>query len=290
MICAIAETGSLTRAAAALRQTQPGVSAQLGRIETMLGGRLFDRGQNGVVPTPLGELVITRAQAVLPTLDELMNTAAVMPGSSPRQFRLGSVSGPFMGALISEVRALHHDASITSRSHHTSQPLVDDVANGRLEVAVVGDSPGYELPAPPGVVLRPVVTEPVFALLPETHPLARHSEVDLADLMEHDWAVPRPEDRTPEYWARVGLGTGGRMRVRYEAEGRTLVEIVRHGHAVSLVQPTFDEVPGVVTRPIAGDPIRYRHLLAWHRDGPLAQSGDVIVKHLVRAYRAARHR
>ncbi|TCO59832.1 LysR family transcriptional regulator [Actinocrispum wychmicini] len=289
VICAIAETGSLTRAAAALHQTQPGLSAQLRRIETMLGGRLFERGQNGVVPTPLGELVLTRALAVLPTLDDLMNTAAVAQRSAamPHRFRLGSVSSPLLGGLISSIRAVYPAADITSRGHHTPQPLVDDVANGRLEVAVVGDSPGYELPAPTGVVLWPVVTEPVFALLPEAHPLAAKEEVDLADLMDQDWAVPRPEDRTPEYWARAGMGTGRRMRVRYEAEGRLLVEIVRHGHAVSLVQPTFDEVPGIAVRPIAGNPIQYRQILAWHREGPLATAGDTVGRQVTEEYRQA---
>jgi DNA-binding transcriptional LysR family regulator len=292
VICAIAETGSLTRAAAALQQSQPGLSAQLRRIEDMLGGRLFDRGRDGVVPTSLGDLVIARALAVLPTLDELMNTAAIAPRSAAltHRFRLGAMSGPLLGGLISAIRVVCPDAEITARGQLTPQPLLDDVEHGRLEVAVVGDSPGYELPAPAGVVLRTIVTEPVFAVLPKAHPLARQQEVDLTDLMDEDWAVPRPEDRTPEYWARVGLGTGRRMRVRYEAEGRVLVEIVRHGHAVSLVQPTFDEVPGIAVRPIAGDPIRYRHLLAWHRDGPLAVSGDIVCRHVTEAYHQASDR
>ncbi len=49
VVATIAETGSLTKAAAALRLSQPGLSAQLRRIEQLLGGRLFDRGSNGVV-------------------------------------------------------------------------------------------------------------------------------------------------------------------------------------------------------------------------------------------------
>ncbi|RKT67678.1 DNA-binding transcriptional LysR family regulator [Saccharothrix variisporea] len=290
-ICAIADTGSLTRAAAALHQTQPGLSAQLRRIEAMLGGTLFERGQNGVVPTSFGEVVLARAQAVLPTLDELMNTAAVAPRTAgTRRFRLGSAPAPLLGGLISAIKALHPGADITTRGHHTPQPLLDDVAGGRLEAAIVGDSPGYELPVPHGVVLRSIATEPVFAILPESHELARQEEVVLEDLLDQDWAVPRPEDRTPEYWSRVALGVGRRMRIRYEAEGRLLVEVVRHGHAVSLVQPTFDEVPGVVVRPIAGDPIQFRHVLVWHRDGPLASTGEKVAGLVTESYNAARDR
>ncbi|MFI0470662.1 LysR family transcriptional regulator [Saccharopolyspora sp. 5N102] len=290
VVCTIAETGSLTRAAAALHLTQPGLSAQLRRIETMLGGRLFDRRTSGVVPTALGELVLSRARAVLPTLDELMNTAALAARSEampPRRIRLGSVNAPLLGGLIEAVRMLHPQAEITSREQYSPIPLVDDVAAGRLEAAVVGDNPGYELPPQGGVVLHPVVTEPVFAMLPAAHPLVAQDEVELADLVREDWAGPRPDDRTPEYWARVVLGTGRRVRMPYVAEGRLLVDIVRHGHAVSLCQATFDEVPGLAIRPIAGNPIWYRHLVAWHRDGPLAESADFIGRHVAEAHESA---
>jgi DNA-binding transcriptional LysR family regulator len=290
VICTIAETGSLTRAAAALQQTQPGLSAQLRRIEAMLGGRLFERRASGVAPTALGELVLTHARAVLPTMDELMDAATLAARSraTSRRFRLGSINAPLLGGLIAAVRALHPEADITSRSQGSPLPLVDDVAAGRLEAAVVGDSPGYELSPRPGIVLCPVVTEPVFALLPAAHPLAARDEVDLAALAGEVWAAPRPDnDRTREYWARVVLGTGRQVRIPYEAEGRLLVEIVRNGHAVSLCQPTFDEVPGVAIRPIAGNPLWYRHVLVWHRDGPLAKAGDIIGKRVTEAYEAA---
>lgn len=85
----------------------------------------------------------------------------------------------------------------------------------------------------------------------------------------------------------MALGTGCRIRIPYEAEGRLLVEIVRSGQAVSLCQPTFDEVPGVVVRPIEGNPFWYRHVLVWHRDGPLAEAGHVIGAQVAEAYQAA---
>ncbi|NUT49410.1 MAG: LysR family transcriptional regulator [Saccharothrix sp.] len=287
-LCAIAETGSLTRAAASLRMSQPGLSAQLRRIEARLGGQLFHRLPGGVVPTSFGELVLARAKAVLPAVDELVNVAKLASRSlGERAFRLGSITAPLASGLISALKALHPNADITCRGHHTPQPLVDDVAAGRLEAAVVGENPGYEVVPPTGVVLHRIATEPVFAVLPATHPLAAREEVALADLLDEDWVVPRPEDRTSEYWSRVVLGAGGRLRARYEADGRLLVDLVRHGHAVSLCQATFDEVPGIAVRPLAGNPISYRYLLAWHRDGPLAAAGEAIGRRVAQSYHAA---
>ncbi|WP_171163661.1 LysR family transcriptional regulator [Streptomyces sp. I05A-00742] len=289
-VCAIAEAGSLTRAAAALRTTQPALSAQLRRVERMLGGTLFERRPAGVVPTSLGELVLHRARAVLPGIDGLLaDTArAARRRAAPDRVRIGSVGAPLLGRLTLAVRASLPSAEVTVRCRNSPAPLLDDLAAERLEAAVLGDHPGHELVPRGGAELRPLVTEPVFALLPSGHPLAAGEEVDLDRLVDEDWAVPRPDDdRTREYWSRALALTGRDPRTPYEAEGRQLVELVRCGLAVSLCQATFTEVPGVTVRPLTGNPLQYRHILAWHRDGPLAPHGDDIVRRVGEGYLAS---
>ncbi|MEU8034056.1 LysR family transcriptional regulator [Streptomyces sp. NPDC049099] len=289
VICAIAEAGSLTRAAASLCMTQPGLSAQLRRIEAMLGGPIFDRGQTGAVPTALGELVLPRARAILPGIDGLLSDTAraARCGTAPGRVRLGSVGAPLLADLVLATRELIPGSDVTTRCQYAPSPLVDDLSAGRLEAAVLGDCPGHELAPCEGVLLRPVVTEPVFALLPSAHPLARHEEVSLEELVGEDWAMPHPDsDRTREYWSSVFSRTGRQPHAPYEAEGRQLIEIVRAGLAVSLCQATFIEVPGVAVRPLAGDPFWYRHVLGLRRDGPLAAHGDEIVRRVAAGYLA----
>ncbi|WP_415951659.1 LysR family transcriptional regulator [Streptomyces sp. KLOTTS4A1] len=281
VVCAVAEAGSLTRAAAALRMTQPGLSAQLRRIETTLGGTLFERRRAGAAPTPLGDLVLARARAILPGVDQLLaDTArAARRGAPPGRVRIGSTGAPMIGHLLLAVKESLPDTDVTTRCQYAPGPLLDDVHAGRLEAAVLGDHPGQE-PAPrDGVVLHPIVTEPVFALLPAGHPLAAQKEVSLPRLAEEDWAAPRPDgDRTREYWSSIPALAGRTPRMPYEAEGRQLLEIVRAGLAVTLCQATFVEVPGVAVRPLTGSPLHYRHMLAWHRDGPLAPHGESILR------------
>ncbi|MFD3415587.1 LysR family transcriptional regulator [Streptomyces cyaneofuscatus] len=66
---AIAEAGSLTRAAAALMLSQPAMTTQLRRIEASFGQPLFERSARGLVPTRAGERVIshTRSAVTSPT-------------------------------------------------------------------------------------------------------------------------------------------------------------------------------------------------------------------------------
>ncbi|MEV8099259.1 LysR family transcriptional regulator [Kitasatospora sp. NPDC085879] len=290
IICAIAEAGSLSRAAAALRLTQPGLSTQLRRIENLLGGPLFDRRPSGAVPTAFGEAVLARARSILPTVDDLLGSSALAARSATPvpNFRLGSVNVPLLGGLVTALKEHHPAARIVSRGQGSSVPLVDDVANGRLDLAVVGDSPGYELAPRPGVALHPIATEPLFLALPADHPLAAHEEVTLDELADEDWASPHPDDdRIREYWSTTFLTTGHRMRTVHEVEGRLLLDLIRAGHAVSLCQATFEESPGIAVRAIAGNPLWYRHLLAWHRSGPLARLGPTLATRATDAHRAA---
>ena len=81
VVCAIAELGSVTKAASALGLAQPALTAQLQRIERTLGGALFERDRRGARPTALGELVLNRARVVLPAVDGLRDEAARMAGA-----------------------------------------------------------------------------------------------------------------------------------------------------------------------------------------------------------------
>lgn len=104
-VCAIAETGSVTKAASQLGLAQPALTAQLQRIERALGGPLFERGRHGARPTSLGELVLARARVVLPAMRGLEEEAARLAGSEdvPGRYRIGAVNGPILGGLVSRL-------------------------------------------------------------------------------------------------------------------------------------------------------------------------------------------
>ena len=62
MIVVVAESGSVTKAAASLGLAQPALTAQLNRIDRALGGCVFTRDRQGARPTELGELVLRHAR------------------------------------------------------------------------------------------------------------------------------------------------------------------------------------------------------------------------------------
>ncbi|MCG6204249.1 LysR family transcriptional regulator [Rhodopseudomonas sp. HC1] len=71
-VVAIAETGSLSKAAARLNLTQPAISAQIRRLQGIVGGELFIRGANGTMLTELGKLALQHARRILESNDQLL--------------------------------------------------------------------------------------------------------------------------------------------------------------------------------------------------------------------------
>jgi DNA-binding transcriptional LysR family regulator len=79
VVCAIADTGSVTKAAALLGLAQPALTTQLQRIERTLGGTLFERDRRGARPTALGELVLARARVLIPAVKGCRTTSRSSP-------------------------------------------------------------------------------------------------------------------------------------------------------------------------------------------------------------------
>ena len=66
----IVDTGSLTRAAAALNIAQPALSQQLQSLVAHFRQKLLIRSQQGVTPTEAGRVLYRHAQAILKQFDQ----------------------------------------------------------------------------------------------------------------------------------------------------------------------------------------------------------------------------
>jgi DNA-binding transcriptional LysR family regulator len=76
---AICDCGSFTKAAHELKLTQPAISAQMKRLQRMLGGNLFLKKGQGVGTTTLGSMVESYARRVLTLNDQVIAIAGRVP-------------------------------------------------------------------------------------------------------------------------------------------------------------------------------------------------------------------
>ncbi len=99
---------------------------------------------------------------------------------------------------------------------------------------VCADSPP---PAQPGLMWHAVTSDPIFVLLPEDHPLATRSEVDLAELSDVEWATAPGDDCFTDCFVAACARSGFVPRTFYEADASSCIDLVASGNAVTLSRP-----------------------------------------------------
>ncbi|GAA3445446.1 LysR family transcriptional regulator [Planomonospora venezuelensis] len=278
---AVAEAGSVTKAATHLGLAQPALTAQLKRIERVLGGALFDRDHNGARPTPLGELVLARARVLLPAARELQEEAVrfANTGGEIPQYRLGATNGPILGGLVDRLMTAWPSTPVITYSSWSARELTTMVMTGRLDFAIIGTCGESPPPVDGPVVWRTVGVDPVFVLLNEDHPLVGRQEVELAELAGQQWAATPGDGCFGDCFAAACSRAGFTPRTMYETDVATAMHLAKVGRAAVLCQATFQPAAGLGMVPIAGAPLRWRQLLGWHPDGPAAPAADVVAEH-----------
>jgi DNA-binding transcriptional LysR family regulator len=144
-LVAVVDLGSFTKAALTLGITQPAVSAQIKRLQGLLGTELFDKSAPGVRLTSSGELVVNYARRLLSINDQILDLAG--PRSPARTVRIGS-TGDFTAAGISRglarVRAKRPDLRFEVYNANIDA-LLRDLREGDADLAVWVSSTGPTL-------------------------------------------------------------------------------------------------------------------------------------------------
>ncbi len=289
VLCAVADAGSITRAASGVGSTQPALTASLQRIERAFGGTLFLRSRDGVVPTAFGECVLSRARVVLAAADSLHRDAARwLADGSARPVALGGIGGSMVVELAARLGGPDRAHAVSVTTEFSPRRLLDLVAAGHLDAAVVADYPGHALPVTPGVAMRPLAVQPVFVALAADHPAAGDTEIDLGGLARERWVLgPSDGAGWPECFEEACARAGFRPQVAHRStELRPLQRLIADGRAISPCQVTFPATTGIAIRSLTGDPLWMRYLIAWRADGAFGGSSGALIAAAEAAYRS----
>jgi LysR family hydrogen peroxide-inducible transcriptional activator len=186
--CAVAETGSFSRAAEQCHVAQPSLSQQIIKLEEELGARLFDRLGRSVRLTELGKTFLPRARAVLRELEAAKGDVVE---------RKDFVGGPVAVGVIPTVGPYFLPRVLTSFSRKFPQVrftvveeitpvLLDRLRAGAIDVAILAlPIRGHEFET------KPLLTERLFAALPKNHRLAKRTALSLRDLRSEPFLLLR---------------------------------------------------------------------------------------------------
>ncbi|HKU39265.1 MAG TPA: LysR family transcriptional regulator [Polyangiales bacterium] len=138
VFAAVAEQGSLTRAARALQVSQPAISKQLGDLEHDVGAQLVDRLPRGVRLTAAGEVLFAHAQRILQAErsaeSELRDLAELEAGrlSIGASTTIGSY---FVPSLFGELHRAHPRVQLELRIANT-EAIQEAVLENRLDLGL----------------------------------------------------------------------------------------------------------------------------------------------------------
>ncbi|CCH29689.1 LysR family transcriptional regulator [Actinosynnema sp. NPDC047251] len=282
-MCAIADAGSVSRAAARLGISQPSLTTLLQRVERLVGGQLFDRSRTGVTPTELGDRVLRRARLLLVELDSF---GADLTGGGDGPIRFGTVHMECVATLYERLdRGLPED-DISLHVDPSATALAQSLAHGHLDAAVIGISEDQDIALDRDLAQRILLPwVPVFVALSAGHPLARAAEVDLADLADEAWiGPPGAEDGSLAALRAACRKAGFSPQIRFEVPSGGGRQLIAAGKAVQLVEPTSSGGPGLVVRPLVGEPLRLRLVLAWRRQRVDWDRANRMYAEVARAY------
>ena len=186
--CAVAETGSFSRAAEQSHVSQPSLSQQIMKLEGELGARLFDRLGRSVRLTDVGKTFLPRARSVLRELEAARGDVVERKDSIGGPVTVGvipTVAPYFLPPLLTSFSRKFPQAELTVVEEITPV-LLERLRAGAIDVAILAlPIRGHEFEA------APLLTERLFAALPKSHKLARHRSLSLKDLRSEPFLLLR---------------------------------------------------------------------------------------------------
>ncbi|NUT51960.1 MAG: LysR family transcriptional regulator [Saccharothrix sp.] len=178
---AVAEHLHFGRAAAALGTTQPPLSQAVKALEEELGVSLFHRDTRNVHLTAAGEAFAADARAVLSMVDGAVRRARAAGRGEEGSLAIGMVGSSVLHPLpmiIREFRA-RYPAVTLSFTVLPTMSQVERLRSGALDVGLLRPP----LPGPADdLELVPVSREPLVAVVPNDHRLARRRRVHVRSL------------------------------------------------------------------------------------------------------------
>ena len=176
---AVAEEGSFSRAAAKVRVAQPSLSQQIRKLEAEVGQPLFDRLPRSVVLTEAGRCLIEYARQILASIGDARRCVDELKGKIAGDVAVGAI--PTIAPYVLP------ELVVTFQEHYPDVTLhiVEDVTAGivrRIEAGELDVALASTCQKSPSLGVEPVGAEPLLALVPEAHSLARQSVITFDDL------------------------------------------------------------------------------------------------------------
>jgi len=171
---AVAEELNFTRAAQRLHTAQPSLSQQIRNLEDEIGTPLLERTSRKVELTEAGKVFLAEARLIIVQSDRAISRARQAARDAATTITIGFVPAAEIGVfpeILPRWRLMFPETSVKLRSLPTEE-LEQALLHGDVDVAFMRNPVRS-----PALVKEVVLVEPLIALLPVNHPLARLDQI-----------------------------------------------------------------------------------------------------------------
>ena len=203
---AVAQQGTLGRAAETLNLSQPALSKTLNELEQLTGTRLFERGRLGAQLTLVGEQFLTHAMKVLDALNSAGQALNRKEGLNNDIVRIGALPTAALGILPTVIGQFHKqqkDITLQVATMNNTM-LLAGLKSGEIDIGI-GRMSDPELMS--GLHYELLFLESLKLVVRPGHPLLQET-VTLSRVME--WpVVVSPKGTVPRQNAEALLQSQG---------------------------------------------------------------------------------
>ena len=253
------ERGTIAAVADALSYSPSTVSQQLAVLEREAGVPLLERAGRGVRLTDAALVLVRHAEDLLERADRAEAALAAAAGAVAGRARVASFQSAALRVATPAIAALSRNAPGLRCELVEAEPedALPALALGDLDLVLADEWEHQPHRRPAGVERHDLHRDPLRAVLPASHPLARThpTTIPLSALADATWTTGHPGMGWEEVTRRTCRALGGFDPVVGHRTNDAVVSLglVAHGLAVALL-PDFvapAEHPGVAVRATA---------------------------------------
>ena len=222
----IVDSGSITKAAAALHVAQPALSQQVSSLENDLKQRLLIRSKQGVQPTAAGHTLYRHAQTILRQVEQarldVASSGAAPSGRVSIDIAPYSMASSLTPQIIREVGRLYPDI-VLHLTEIYGGVLSDAIKNGRLDMALI-----YEPGPIRGVKFTTLIVEDLHLIVNAGRDLgiaADAGSITLAEAAKIGLFLPE-QNHTLRQVVQAGIEAKG-MELRLMGEVESVPSLTR---------------------------------------------------------------
>ncbi|MGB4468621.1 MAG: hydrogen peroxide-inducible genes activator [Azovibrio sp.] len=280
-IVALAREKHFGKAAERCHVSQPTLSVAVKKLEERLGVMLFERTPGDIRITAVGERICRQAEKVLTEAGRVEELAQIGKDPLIGPLRLGviyTIAPYLLPRLIPALHGLAPRMPLYLQENFTHR-LAESLKSGELDAAIVA-APFAE----PGIVTRPLYSEPFRVALPVQHPLAARAEVAKEALDPSQLLILGQGNCFRDQVVSACPQLNGPGKLDQSIEGSSL-ETMRHmvasGAGIAVVPASAcaawpDNDALFVTRPFKAPAPSRKVVLAWRATFPRPLAMDVL--------------